>query len=145
VGLNNFAQTGIAFNAGDDGSTVTAPTRVAAFKGKHVKMLAGGLTIRLPSPLRENAWHGDAWTATRLASTWPSCQSRTRTKSWSTNATGPVSAGAHGHPGPCVRLRRRGVGYQPGHYEGRQGVFLGIQTPTTSAAKAPMTTSRSPR
>jgi regulator of chromosome condensation len=41
-GLNNFAQTGISFNAGDDGGTVTAPTKVAAFKGKDVKMLAGG-------------------------------------------------------------------------------------------------------
>jgi regulator of chromosome condensation len=41
-GLNNFAQTGISFHAGDDGGTVTAPTKVAAFSGKDVKMLAGG-------------------------------------------------------------------------------------------------------
>jgi regulator of chromosome condensation len=41
-GLNNFAQTGIAFHAGDDGGTVTAPTKVDAFTGRDVKMLAGG-------------------------------------------------------------------------------------------------------
>jgi regulator of chromosome condensation len=41
-GLNNFAQTGISTNVGEHGSTVTGPTKVAAFKGKGVKMLAGG-------------------------------------------------------------------------------------------------------
>jgi regulator of chromosome condensation len=41
-GLNNFAQTGIPSRAGEEGDTITAPTKVAVFKDKDVKMLAGG-------------------------------------------------------------------------------------------------------
>jgi regulator of chromosome condensation len=41
-GLNNFAQTGIDNGAGEDGGSVTAPTKVPALNGLNMKMLAGG-------------------------------------------------------------------------------------------------------
>jgi regulator of chromosome condensation len=41
-GLNNFAQTGVASGAGEDGGTVTAPTKVAWFKNTPMKVIDGG-------------------------------------------------------------------------------------------------------
>jgi regulator of chromosome condensation len=41
-GLNNFAQTGIDVGAGEDGGSITAPTKVPALAGLNMKMLSGG-------------------------------------------------------------------------------------------------------
>ena len=41
-GSNNFAQTGIVADVGEDGNTVTAPKKVASLVGRNMKSIQGG-------------------------------------------------------------------------------------------------------
>lgn len=41
-GLNNFGQTGIAAGAGNGGSTIVTPQKVASLAGKEMRMIQGG-------------------------------------------------------------------------------------------------------